>query len=222
MSKSKLKKFHCIENMAHVIQPSRQELLSSGFKLKGNWNSFFNNSNPIVLELGCGKGEYSVALSRLNPNINYIGIDIKGSRIYSGAKIVQDEKLINVVFLRMQIEYLEYAFAENEISEIWIVFPDPQIKFNRRRKRLTSPQMLDKFKSLLQKEGIVHLKTDSLFLHGYTLGVLETRLCNIIKSMHDIYGTFHNNPILEIKTHYENMFLKKQQPITYLSFSFVD
>ena len=123
--------------------------------------------------------------------------------------------------LDVEDEFLD-AFAEDEISEIWIVFPDPQIKFNRRRKRLTSSAMLDKYNSLLKKEGIVHLKTDSLFLHGYTLGILESRLCTIIKSLHDIYGTFHNDPSLEIKTHYENMFLKQQQPITYLSFSFID
>ena len=221
MSKSKLKKFHSIDNMNHVIQPSRQELLSNTSKLKGNWHKWFNNNNPIILELGCGKGEYSIGLSRLNPHANYIGIDIKGSRIYSGAKIVDEEKLNNVAFLRMQIEYLDYAFDENEISEIWITFPDPQIKFNRRSKRLTSPLMLAKYKFLLQNKGVVHLKTDSLFLYGYTLGLLERKSYCIIKSIHDVHGIFHSDPRLDIKTYYESIFLKKNQPITYLSFSFV-
>tara|TARA_B110000444_G_scaffold231324_1_gene239187 strand:+ start:691 stop:1359 length:669 start_codon:yes stop_codon:yes gene_type:complete len=221
MSKSKLKKFHSIDNMNHVIQPSRQELLSNISQLKGNWHKWFNNNNPIILELGCGKGEYSIGLSRLNPHANYIGIDIKGSRIYSGAKIVDEEKLNNVAFLRMQIEYLDYAFDENEISEIWITFPDPQIKFNRRSKRLTSPLMLAKYKFLLQNKGVVHLKTDSLFLYGYTLGLLERKSYCIIKSIHDVHGIFHSDPRLDIKTYYESIFLKKNQPITYLSFSFV-
>lgn len=221
MSKSKLKKFHSIDNMNHVIQPSRQELLSNTSKLKGNWHKWFNNNNPIILELGCGKGEYSIGLSRLNPHANYIGIDIKGSRIYSGAKIVDEEKWNNVAFLRMQIEYLDYAFDENEISEIWITFPDPQIKFNRRSKRLTSPLMLAKYKFLLQNKGVVHLKTDSLFLYGYTLGLLERKSYCIIKSIHDVHGMFHSDPRLDIKTYYESIFLKKNQPITYLSFSFV-
>ena len=221
MSKSKLKKFHSIDNMNHVIQPSRQELLSNISQLKGNWHKWFNNNNPIILELGCGKGEYSIGLSRLNPHANYIGIDIKGSRIYSGAKIVDEEKLNNVAFLRMQIEYLDYAFDENEISEIWITFPDPQIKFNRRSKRLTSPLMLAKYKFLLQNKGVIHLKTDSLFLYGYTLGILETKSYCIIKSIHDVHGMFHSDPRLDIKTYYESIFLKKNQPITYLSFSFV-
>ena len=222
MSKSKLKKFHSIDNMNHVIQPSRQDLLSNISQLKGNWHKWFNNTNPIIVELGCGKGEYSVGLSRLNPNANYIGVDIKGSRIYSGAKIVSEEKWTNVAFLRIQIEYLDYAFDENEISEIWITFPDPQIKFNRRRKRLTAPLMLDKYRFLLKQKGVVHLKTDSLFLHGYTLGLLDGKSYCIIKSVHDVHGMFHDDPRLDIKTHYESMFLKKNQPITYLSFSFID
>tara|TARA_Y100001968_G_C19352626_1_gene715488 strand:- start:497 stop:1123 length:627 start_codon:yes stop_codon:yes gene_type:complete len=207
--------------MNHVIQPDRQELLADNFSIKGNWQKKFQNNNPIILELGCGKGEYSVRLAQMYPEFNYIGIDIKGSRIYSGAEIVAQKKLNNVLFIRTQIEYLDSIFSKNEIYEIWITFPDPQIKFNRRKKRLTHPVMLKKYKTVLMKSGIVNLKTDSMFLHGYTLGVLESGPYNIIQSSHDIYNTVLKDERLAIKTYYENIFLNKDQSISYLSFSFL-
>ena len=222
MSRTKLKKFEKLKLMKHVIQPSREELLSDNFYLKGRWRTQFNNDNPIVLELGCGKGEYTVSLAEMNPDFNYIGIDIKGSRIYSGADIVAQKNIKNVLFIRTQVEYLLSLFSANEVHEIWITFPDPQIKFNRRKKRLTHLIMLEKYKIILKRNGVVNLKTDSLFLHGYTLGLLELGSFRIIKTMHDIYNNYHNDNRLNIKTYYENRFLNNNQPITYLAFSFID
>jgi len=221
MSRSKLKKFDKLKEMSHVIQPAREDLMNDIFSLKGNWNKKFKNNNPIVLELGCGKGEYSVGLAKMFPDYNYIGIDIKGARIFSGADLACKEKLENVCFVRTQIEYIESLFSVGEVSEIWITFPDPQIKFNRRKKRLTHPFMLNKYKHILAKEGLVNLKTDSLFLHGYTLGVLEQGLYNVIMSTHDLYSKSILDQRLKIQTHYENLFLKNNQPISYLSFSFL-
>ena len=207
--------------MSHVIQPKREDLLNDKFKLKGSWLNLFNNNNPIIVELGCGKGEYTVALAKMFPNYNYIGIDIKGSRIYSGAKIVDDLQLNNVLFIRTQIEYLESIFAEDEIFEIWITFPDPQIKFNRRKKRLISLKFLAIYKIILIDNGCVNLKTDSMFLHGYTLGLLENGPFKILQSSHDIYALNEVDKSLNIKTYYEKIFLEKKQEISYLKFSFL-
>ena len=221
MSRTKLKKFEKLKSMPHVIQPIRADLLNDSFDLKGSWRRKFNNDNPIILELGCGKGEYSVNLARMNPEFNYIGIDIKGSRIYSGADIVNNEQLNNIIFVRTQIEHITSLFSENEIHEIWITFPDPQIKFNRRKKRLTYINMLEKYKQILQPNGVVNLKTDSLFLHGYTLGLLENGPYQIIKTTHDLYNSDCVDNRLNIKTYYENQFLNKNKTITYLAFSFL-
>ena len=207
--------------MSHVIQPKREDLLNDKFKLKGSWLNLFNNDNPIIVELGCGKGEYTVALAKMFPNYNYIGIDIKGSRIYSGAKIVDDLQLNNVLFIRTQIEYLDSIFAEDEIFEIWITFPDPQIKFNRRKKRLISLKFLAIYKIILIDNGCVNLKTDSMFLHGYTLGLLENGPFKILQSSHDIYALNEVDKSLNIKTYYEKIFLEKKQEISYLKFSFL-
>ena len=221
MSRTKLKKFKEINNMPHVIQPQRQELLDDEFTLKGRWSVRFGNNYPICLELGCGKGEYTVALAKANPKVNYIGIDIKGSRIYSGAEIVRKEKLLNVIFIRTQIEHLASLFNENEVNEIWITFPDPQLKYNRRRKRLVHSSMLKKYQKILINSGVVHLKTDSLFLHGYALGILENGPYKILHSTHDLYKNKLLEMSLNIKTYYEQIFLNNHQPITYLSFSFL-
>ena len=221
MSRTKLKKFKLLKKMTHVIQPNRQELLLDNFSLKGFWNKQFQNNNPIIVELGCGKGEYTVNLAKMHSQYNYIGIDIKGSRIYSGADIVRQQGLKNVLFIRTQIEYLLSIFDVNEIHEIWITFPDPQIKFNRRKKRLTHPNMLDKYKIVLKDEGVVNLKTDSLFLHGYTLGVLQNGPYRVISTYHDIYNNHNDDDRMKIKTYYENKFLNDNQPITFLSFSFI-
>lgn len=169
-SKNKLKRFRENENFPNVVQPQREEITENTYSLKGNWNTnFFKEDQPIVLELGCGKGEYSVALAKANPDKNFIGIDIKGARFWRGAKTALEEDLENVGFIRTQIELVDLLFAENEIDEIWITFPDPQIKYKRTKHRLTNSEFLQKYKKILKPEGVVNLKTDSEFMHGYTL-----------------------------------------------------
>ena len=162
-SKNKLKRFKENETFANVIQPTRDEVVNN-FSLKGKWQTFFKNDNPIVLELGCGKGEYSVALAEKNPDKNFIGIDIKGARFWRGAKTALEEGLNNVAFLRTQIELVDYIFAENEVDEIWITFPDPQIKYKRTKHRMTNSVFLKRYHTILKPEGIINLKTDSEFM----------------------------------------------------------
>ncbi len=221
-SKNKLKRFIENESFDNVIQPSRDDLIKFNFVFRGKWKKkVFKNSNPIVLELGCGKGEYTVNLAKLNPNKNYIGIDIKGARFWRGAKTATEEKLENVFFLRTQIELLDFIFEKNEIDEIWLTFPDPQIKFQRRKHRLTNTKFLSIYKNILNDSGIIHLKTDSEFLHGYTLGKLEEMSINPIVSNHDIYKNL-NAPVeaTQIQTHYEKIYLNEGKKITYLNFKF--
>lgn len=221
-SKNKLKRFIENESFDNVIQPSRDDLIKFNFVFRGKWKKkVFKNSNPIVLELGCGKGEYTVNLAKLNPNKNYIGIDIKGARFWRGAKTATEEKLENVIFLRTQIELLDFIFEKNEIDEIWLTFPDPQIKFQRRKHRLTNTKFLSIYKNILNDSGIIHLKTDSEFLHGYTLGKLEEMSINPIVSNHDIYKN-SNAPVeaIQIQTHYEKIYLNEGKKITYLNFKF--
>ena len=218
-SKNKLKRFKENETFKNVIQPAREEVISGSFSLKGNWASYFGNTNPIVLELGCGKGEYTLGLARRNPEKNFIGIDIKGARFWRGAKTALDTSLNNVAFLRTQISLIDHVFAQDEVSEIWITFPDPQIKFKRTKHRLTNIDFLKKYASILKKEGVIHLKTDSEFMHGYTLGVLQGLGFEILYSNHDIYKNEGSpNEVLEIQTYYENQYLEKGKPITYTKF----
>jgi tRNA (guanine-N7-)-methyltransferase len=218
-SKNKLKRFRENETFKNVIQPSREEVLK-GFPIKGKWNFFFKNSNPIVLELGCGKGEYTVALAQKNKNINYIGIDIKGARFWRGAKTALEENLNNVAFLRTQIELIDLIFDKNEVSEIWITFPDPQIKYKRTVHRLTNKDFLKKYYQILKKDGIVHLKTDSEFLHGYTIGLLQGLNQEILYAHHNIYNNKHAPAdVVSVQTFYEKQYLEKNKPITYLKFT---
>ena len=217
-SKNKLKRFRENETFANVLQPTRAEVLDQ-YALKGTWNSFFKNENPIVLELGCGKGEYTLALARQNPDLNYIGIDIKGARFWRGAKTALEEGLKNVAFLRTQIELIEYLFDKEEVSQIWITFPDPQIKFKRMKHRLTNPSFLKKYQEILTNEGVVHLKTDSEYLHGYTLGLLQEGGHDIIYAHHDIYSNPHAPLEATLtKTFYEQQFLEQEKAITYVKF----
>ena len=221
-SKNKLKRFIENESFHNVIQPSRDELINNDFKFLGKWNELvFKNTNPIVLELGCGKGEYTVNLAKLNPEKNYIGIDIKGARFWKGAKTALDENLENVCFIRTQIELLGYIFDKNEIDEIWLTFPDPQIKYQRRKHRLTNPDFLSIYNSVLKLNGTVHLKTDSEFLHGYTLGLLQGMSITPIFSNHDVYKNL-NAPeeVVKIQTYYESIYLEEKKKISYLSFKF--
>ena len=219
-SKNKLKRFKENLTFDNVIQPTRDDLLSGNFKFKGKWNKqVFKNNNPIVLELGCGKGEYTCSLAEKYPKKNFIGIDIKGARIWSGAKYAVVNSIENACFIRTQIELIECLFSENEISEIWITFPDPQIKIQRQKHRLTNINFLNKYKRIIKSKGIIHLKTDSEFLHGYTLGLIEALNLKLIQSNHDIYLN-QNAPeeVVDIKTHYEKIFLAENKKITYLSF----
>lgn len=219
-SKNKLKRFKENLNFTNLFQPTRDDLIEKNFELRGKWNSFFKNDNPIVLELGCGKGEYTTELAKLNPNKNYIGIDIKGARIWKGAKESIQNNLNNVCFIRTQIELIDKIFFKQEISEIWITFPDPQQKIQRKKHRLTNVVFMSMYKKILKKGGEVNLKTDSEFLHGYTLGIIEGMGIDPIFSNHDIYSN-NNAPkeVLEIKTFYEKKFIDSKK-ITFLKFKF--
>lgn len=220
-SKNKMKRFHENENFQNVIQPTRQEVFD-GFPLKGKWCTFFKNNNPIIIELGCGKGEYTLALAEKNPNTNYIGVDIKGARFWRGAKTALEKSLTNVAFLRTQIELIDLCFAAAEVSEIWITFPDPQIKYKRTKHRMTNPVFLSKYKKILVKNGVVHLKTDSEYMHGYTLGLLEGMKYKILYANHNVY---HNEGapsiVTEVQTFYEQIFLDEKKAITYIQFQLV-
>lgn len=217
-SKNKLKRFKENETFANVIQPRREEV-KNGFHLRGNWASHFGNDNPIVLELGCGKGEYTVGLARRDSGKNYIGIDIKGARLWRGAKTALEENLANVAFLRTQIELVDEIFGENEVSEIWITFPDPQIKYKRTKHRMTNEAFLKRYRSILKPDGIVHLKTDSEFMHGYTLGLLHGLGLEVIYANHNVYKN-EGSPkeVLELQTFYEKQYLEMGKPITYIQF----
>ena len=221
-SKNKLRLFRENETFSNVVQPSREEVLSDALKLKGNWRkNFFKNNNPLVLELGCGKGEYSVNLAKAYPEMNFLGIDIKGARFWRGAKIALEENLNNVGFLRTQIELVDHIFEENEVDEIWITFPDPQIKYKRTKHRLTNEDFLQKYKKILKPDGFVHLKTDSEFMHGYTLGLLHGLGEKIEYAHHDVYGS-HGAPeaVTNIQTFYEKQYLEIGKKITYIRFKF--
>lgn len=219
-SKNKLKRFKQNESFSNVIQPVRDELINEKFKLKGSWNaSFFKNNNPIVLELGCGKGEYTVAMAKRFLDKNFIGIDIKGARFWRGAKTAVEDNLNNVAFLRIQIELIEFAFNTNEVDELWITFPDPQIKYKRTKHRMTNAAFLERYKKILKPEGIINLKTDSEFMHGYTLGLLQGLGHEILYANHDVYN-LHGSPdeVTSIQTFYESQYLKHNKPITYIKF----
>ena len=219
-SKNKLKRFNENLTFSNVIQPTREEVIENTLKLKGNWNEKFGNNNPIVLELGCGKGEYTVALAKKYPEKNFIGIDIKGARFWKGAKDAITENLSNVYFIRTQIELITSIFDTDEVSEIWITFPDPQIKYKRTKHRLINLKYLDKYREIIKEKGIVHLKTDSEFMHGYTLGLLHGQGIEVLYANHNIY---HNGgapkDVLETQTFYEKQYLEIGKAITYLCFT---
>ncbi|WP_411767239.1 tRNA (guanosine(46)-N7)-methyltransferase TrmB [Winogradskyella sp. A3E31] len=219
-SKNKLKRFKENETFPNVIQPSRDELVTSEYHLKGKWNSeVFKNNHPIILELGCGKGEYTVELAKRYPNKNFIGIDIKGARFWRGAKTAIEEEIPNAFFLRTQIELVDKVFAENEVDEIWITFPDPQIKYKRTKHRMTNLEFLERYKKILKPDGIMHLKTDSEFMHGYTLGLLHGTGYEVLYANHNIYK-LEGSPaeVTEIQTFYESQYLEENKPITYIRF----
>ena len=217
MGKNKLKKFAEIENLKCVLQYPREKLLAEGFPIKGKWNSdFFSGNGPIVLELGCGKGEYTVALSKDNPDANYIGVDIKGARIWKGAKTVDNENIPNAAFLRTEIENIDKFFDSGEVDEIWITFPDPQMQ--KPRKRLTSSRFLNLYGKILKSGGVIHLKTDSPFLYEYTMRLLKLNGFEILRSSDDLYGSGMADPQTSIKTFYESQWLSRGKKIKLVSF----
>lgn len=219
-SKNKLKRFNENATFNNVIEPTREEVVSGEFSWKGKWHAeFFKNDNPIVLELGCGKGEYSVGLAQRYPDKNFIGIDVKGARFWRGAKTAIDEELHNVGFLRTQIELLEYCFAENEVDEIWITFPDPQIKYKRTKHRMTNSEFLQRYKKILKPNGLINLKTDSEFMHGYTLGLLHGEGHEVLYANHNVYKNEGAPEVVTaIQTFYEKQYLEINKAITYIQF----
>jgi tRNA (guanine-N7-)-methyltransferase len=219
MGKNKLAKFAELNTYDHVIQVPFGKLKESKFELKGVWNEkFFGNKNPIVLELGCGKGEYTVGLARLFPEKNFIGVDIKGARLWKGAKDIHLEGLKNAAFLRTNIELLPLFFDVNEISEIWITFPDPQMK--KARKRLTSTRFLECYNSFLKTGGLIHLKTDSNFLYSYTSALVKENNFEVMVKTEDLYNSKGSaDEILGIKTFYEQQWLSRGLKIKYLKFT---
>jgi tRNA (guanine-N7-)-methyltransferase len=215
LAKRKLQRFNEIGTFNNVKQ------LEEGKQFKGEWaSSFFKNQNPIVLELACGKGEYSVNLAKKFPHKNFIGIDYKGNRLWVGAKMAIDQNIDNVGFLRIQIQNLLDYFAPNEIDEIWITFPDPQAQSPLERKRLTNLTFLGKYKEALKEGGILNLKTDNDGFYEYTLEKVEELKLTILENSINVYQDYPTNEILAIKTHYEQIYLQKGKNINYLKFKF--
>lgn len=217
MGKNKLQKFSDMETFGCVLQYPRHILIETGFPHKGKWNGgFFSRSNPITLELGCGKGEYTVGLAEANRDRNYIGVDIKGARMWKGASVVEEKAIDNAAFLRTEIEMIEQFFAPGEVDEIWITFPDPQMQ--KTRKRLTSSRFLKSYRNFLNADGVVHLKTDSPFLYEYTRRLVELNGFEILRQTDDLYGSGLADPVTSIKTFYEQQWLSRGKTIKLISF----
>ena len=221
MAKNKLKRFAEMAAYPNVIAPQFDEVFRSDFKLKGRWaKDVFGSCNPLVLELGCGKGEYTVALARKYPEKNFIGVDIKGARMWVGATNALKNNLSNVAFLRTRIEFIRSCFAPGEVSEIWLTFPDPQPQQSRENRRLTSPRFLQSYREIMQPEGIIHLKTDSQSLFEYTCNVLKSNNLRILAFTDNLYNSGSTDDILSVQTHYEKMFMNEGFTIKYLKFAF--
>jgi len=217
VSIGKLQKFSEMKSFQNVIQPSFREVFHKDFFLKGRWNAdFFTEDLPITVELGCGRGEYSVEMARLFRERNFLGLDIKGARIWKGAKIALHNGVTNVGFIRTRIDFIDSFFSRDEVSEIWITFPDPQLK--KSRKRLTSARFLNMYKSFLKADGLVHLKTDNPELYKYTLAIAEYNKLQIELSTDNLYNLPENEKVLMIKTYYERMWLEQGLSIHYLRF----
>lgn len=215
MGKDKLRRFAEVATFKNVVQ------LDAGKALKSKWAAnFFGNNNPVILELACGKGEYTVNLARMFPDINFIGVDYKGNRIWRGAKTALEEGINNVGFLRIQIETILDHFADNEINEIWITFPDPQPQDSREKKRLTNPRFLEKYKTILKDNGLMHLKTDNDDFYAYTLEQIALLNLPKIKETTDLYHSELVDEVLSIKTYYERKYLAANKNINYVQWRF--
>ncbi len=201
----------------HVVQVTYRQLQSEEFEFKGKWGeAFFGNNNPIVLELGCGKGEYTVKLAMHYPEMNFIGIDIKGSRMWKGATQAKELGLKNVGFLRTNIENIRMFFAENEVAEIWLTFPDPQMK--KVRKRLTATNFIESYRKIMVPDGIIHLKSDSNFMYRYTEAMVAENQFEVIRQTDDVYHSELLDEVLSIQTFYEKQWLDRGLTIKYLAF----
>ena len=211
MGQKKLKRFAEIATFNNVLQHPQN--------MKGKWAAHFENTYPITLELACGKGEYAVGLGKLYPSRNFVGVDLKGNRIWVGAKHALENKLNNVAFLRAQIDQLAEYFATDEVSEIWITFPDPQLRFSRAKKRLTHPKFLRVYQKILQHGGLIHLKTDSPALYEFTKKVIDLYGLHVRADYDDIYAVPNLAEEIRIKTHYENLDIASSNRVHYLCFS---
>lgn len=219
--KNKLAKFAELEEFPNVFQPKHAELFKTDYRLKGKWKQeVFRNDGPIIIEIGCGKGEYTVGLGELFPEKNFIGLDIKGARLWKGAKTAHEARMPNVAFLRMHAEMLESAFAPGEISEVWLTFPDPQMK--KVRKRLTGTRFLSLYRKIVAPDALIHLKTDSPFLYAYTSELIKTNRLPVSVSTEDLYGSGIDDRILGIRTFYEEQWLSRGKRIKYIRFSLGD
>lgn len=223
MGKNKISRFAENRTFDHVLQPTFTELQAADLRFKGRWNAdFFKRDAPLVLELGCGGGEYTVGLAQLQPQKNYIGIDIKGARIWRGAKTAKELGLNNVAFVRTHVDHILRCFGRHEVSEIWLTFSDPQI--GKARKRLTSPLFLTRYKEILKPDGLIHLKTDSPLLYEYTLEQIEENKLPTFERSAEVYGELihrvspEEQDVLNIKTYYEQMWLEEGRTIHYVRF----
>jgi tRNA (guanine-N7-)-methyltransferase len=217
---SKLEKFSDLDNFKNCFTLFFKNT-KEGLPMKSSWHkSYFKNDDPIVLELGCGKGEYTVGLAKNNPNKNYIGVDIKGNRIWTGAKEALDSNLNNVAFIRTRIDFIDNCFAADEVSEIWITFPDPQPQKTRVRKRLTNMMFVERYRKFLKPGGLVHLKTDSTSFYEYTLEVIQENNFNLLFHTNDLYNNCpaERKELTEITTHYEKLFTSKGENIKYICY----
>ena len=219
MGKKKLERFRELESLERVFQPPMEEILGKDYRLKGRWKEeVFGNAFPLVLELGCGKGEYTTGLARRYPDRNFIGLDIKGARIWTGARTAKDEGLQNVAFLRTRIDFITSFFDRDEAEEIWITFPDPQEKRRRLKKRLPGALFLNKYRLFLKDGGLVHLKTDNHDLYLDTLEMIRHNQLPILRASDDIYSEGWEDEIVGIQTYYEKRFLSEGCKINYLCF----
>jgi len=219
VGKNKLARWAEMKSFNNVIEPPTEDVLSKDHILKGNWNKvIFKNENPVILELGCGKGEYTVGLAIRNLWNNYIGVDIKGARLWRGSKTAHENRLLNTAFLRTRIEFINSFFSNDEVDEIWITFPDPHPKRRNSGKRLTSPVFLNSYQQFLKDKGTIHLKTDNKDLYNYTTEVIRHNDLEIVVSTDDVYSGDMNDDILSIRTHYEKTFLKEGIKICYMAF----
>lgn len=218
MGKDKLKRFAETRMFPNFFQPTTEEVKNE-FKLKSKWHKiFFENNNPIVLELGCGKGEYTVDLARKYPDKNFIGIDIKGARMWRGCKTSVEESMTNVAFLRTRIQFIEFCFGQQEISEVWITFPDPFPKDKDEGNRLTSKQFLDRYKNIMVPDGKIHLKTDDRPLFDFTIDLVAELNLNLIYKTPDLYHSGYDGDVVNTQTFYENKFLINGKKINYVQF----